>query len=163
MNGKKWENLSQLITDRILSLVSRSKVMIEMSKTFPKFQLVLNFVLFFTLTLFFSVHEKYKLAKIWGGSSQGSPSFYGPAMESRIDVFIVWILFLRMVFIFESFSLTFSNNWIIPNYKTRHFYLLMSLTILSPIQSISILSVLLCMIWLDSLVTCILLCSHFSF
>ena len=148
MNGKKWENLSQLITDRILSLVSRSKVMIEMSKTFPKFQLVLNFVLFFTLTLFFSVHEKYKLAKIWGGSSQGSPSFYGPAM--------------RMVFIFESFSLTFSNNWIIPNYKTRHFYLLMSLTILSPIQSISILSFLLCMIWLDSLVTCILLCSHFS-
>ena len=41
--------------------------MVEMSKTFEEFQLVLNFVLFFTLKLFFSIHEKYKLAKIWGG------------------------------------------------------------------------------------------------
>ena len=43
--------------------------MIEMSKTFEKFQLVFNFVLFFTLKLLFSIHEKYKLAKIWGGAA----------------------------------------------------------------------------------------------
>ena len=58
------ENLSQRITDRILSLVFRSKVMIEMSKTFEKFQLFFNFVLFFTLKLLFSIHDqKYTLAR----------------------------------------------------------------------------------------------------
>ena len=44
--------------------ISGVEVMIEMSKTFEEFQLVLNFVLFFTLKLFFEIHEKYKLAKI---------------------------------------------------------------------------------------------------
>ena len=53
--------------------------MTEMSKTFEGFQLVLNFVLFLTLALFFSIHEKYKLAKIWGGlQSSISPRFYRP-------------------------------------------------------------------------------------
>ena len=47
--------------------------MIEMSKTFEEFQLVLKFVLFFTLTQFFSIHEKYKLAKTWGGGGLQLP------------------------------------------------------------------------------------------
>ena len=37
--------------------------MIEMSKTFEKFQQVFSFVLFLTLKLPFSIHEKYTLAK----------------------------------------------------------------------------------------------------
>ena len=41
--------------------------MLELSITFEEFQLVLNFVLFFTLPPIFSIHEKYKLAKIWRG------------------------------------------------------------------------------------------------
>ena len=38
--------------------------MLEISVTFEEFQLVFNFMLFFTLTLFFSIQEKYKVAKI---------------------------------------------------------------------------------------------------
>ena len=55
-----------------------------MSKTFEKFQLVFKFVLFFTLKLLFSIHEKYTLAKIWGGLQcphpppPPSPGFCGP-------------------------------------------------------------------------------------
>ena len=58
----------------------RSKVMTEMSKTFEKFQLVFNFVLFFTLKLLFSIHQKYTLAEVWGGEGLHSPppGFYGP-------------------------------------------------------------------------------------
>ena len=52
--------------------------MIEMSKTFEKFQLVLNFALFFTLNLLFSIHEKYRLAKIWGWVGLQSPSPHPP-------------------------------------------------------------------------------------
>ena len=57
--------------------------MIEMSKTFEKFQLVFKFVLFFTLKLLFSIHEKYTLAKIFGGgrgvaAPPPPPGFYGP-------------------------------------------------------------------------------------
>ena len=44
--------------------------MLEISVTFEEFQLVFNFMLFFTLTLLFSIQEKYKVAKIWGGGLQ---------------------------------------------------------------------------------------------
>ena len=58
--------------------------MIEMSKTFEKFQLVFKFVLFFTLKLLFSIHEQYTLAKIWGRVGEGggcSPSApHGPVL-----------------------------------------------------------------------------------
>ena len=47
--------------------------MIEMSKTFEKFQLVFEFVLFFTLKLLFSIHEQYTLAKIWGVGVAAAP------------------------------------------------------------------------------------------
>ena len=40
--------------------------MLEISVTFEEFQLVFKFMIFFTLTLFFSIHERYKVAKIWG-------------------------------------------------------------------------------------------------
>ena len=56
-----------------------------MSKTFEGFQLVLNFVLFLTLALFFSVHEKYKLAKISGSSKlpgKITPEFLGLRMRN---------------------------------------------------------------------------------
>ena len=43
--------------------------MLEISVTFEEFQLVFNFMLFFTLTLFFSIQEKYKVAKIWGAAA----------------------------------------------------------------------------------------------
>ena len=55
----------------MLSLVSRSIVMLGISVTFEGFQLVFNFMLFFTLTLFFSIHEKYQVAEIWGGGGVG--------------------------------------------------------------------------------------------
>ena len=61
----------------------------KMSKTFAEFQLVLNFVLFFTLTLFFSVLEKYKLAKIWGAPApppQPPPGFYGPVFKLMLFI-----------------------------------------------------------------------------
>ena len=45
--------------------------MLGISVTFEGFQLVFNFMLFFTLTLFFSIHEKYQVAEIWGGGGGG--------------------------------------------------------------------------------------------
>ena len=47
--------------------------MLEISVTFEEFQLVFNFMLFFTLTLLFSIHEKYKVAKIWGAAAPPAP------------------------------------------------------------------------------------------
>ena len=50
--------------------------MLEKSVTFEEFQLVFNFLLFFQLTLFFSIHEKCKVAEILGVAVP--PGFYGP-------------------------------------------------------------------------------------
>ena len=47
--------------------------MLEISVTFEEFQLVFNFMLFFHfITLFFSIHEKYKVAKIWAAAAPPS-------------------------------------------------------------------------------------------
>ena len=63
--------------------------MLEVSVTFEEFELVFKFMLFFNLTLFFSIREKDKVAKIWGRGGgtavppslqppSPSPGFYGP-------------------------------------------------------------------------------------
>ena len=53
--------------------------MLGISVTFEGFQLVFNFMLFFTLTLFFSIHEKYQVAEIWGGGGGVGCSTHPPA------------------------------------------------------------------------------------
>ena len=61
--------------------------MLEILVTFEEFQLVFNFMLFFTLTLFFSIQEKYKVAKIWGGCRP--PSHPGFWAYYRIRIFTI--------------------------------------------------------------------------
>ena len=53
--------------------MSGSIVMLEILVTFEEFQLVFNFMLFFTLTLLFSIQEKYKVTKVWGGGAAAPP------------------------------------------------------------------------------------------
>ena len=59
--------------------------MLEISVTFEEFQLVFNFMLFFHFNTIFSIHEKYKVAKIWGAAappSLPSPVSIGPNLKN---------------------------------------------------------------------------------
>ena len=61
--------------------------MLEISVTFEKFQLVFNFMLFFTLTLFSLIHEECKVAKIWGAAAPpGStlPAIHCNTIEKKL-------------------------------------------------------------------------------
>ena len=76
--------------------------MIEMSKTFEKFQLVFKFVLFFTLKLLFSIHEQYTLAKIWGRVGEGGLQPLSPPRACSIT-----LLFFSHLQVHCFFSLIF--------------------------------------------------------
>ena len=86
--------------------------MIEISKTFEKFQLVFKFGLFFTLKLLFSIDEQYTLAKILGGWC--SP----PAPPASTGLFYYFTLFFSSassLFLFSNFSLYIWRIWFLPS------------------------------------------------
>ena len=88
--------------------------MIEMSKTFEKFQLVFKFVLFFTLKLLFSIHEQYTLAKIWGRVGEGGAA----APQPPTGLFYYFTLFFSpasSLFLFFNFSLYIWRIWFLPS------------------------------------------------